>query len=534
MLSSYDTRLICFRQVSKARVQVCRTTIGMSILKSNKPTNTKNNMIKIMRFLGMTTLALVGTIMTGCSSNDNIIGDEQHVTPDNIVTVTATVGLNNSGTMTVPTAMALNDGGTTRALNIDYDKKEAKKTFAEGEQVALVYTNTSDEEKKSVATAENISADGKSASFTFTLVNPKNDQTVFYYYPAALVNESAKLEIPIENQNGTLANVESLDYAYNTGYLSGTTLSPSVSLENKFSIVAFTLKDATGDNDITSTITGMNISDGINNNITVNRTAAAGPIYVIMRAVYERDLSITATDGIRNYTKSLSDKTYAANNFYQQGLRMIPQSMTLNLSTLSKNFTAQNGDVLTGTLNVESHPVNVSIADGAMVTLNDVTINGMNSSSYRWAGINCLGNATIILSGTNTVKGFLENYPGIHVLSGNTLTIQGDGSLTVSSNGHGAGIGGGLNIACGNINIVGGTITATGGYASAGIGGGNGSVCGNITITNGVTKVTATKGENAANSIGAGGNDGTVGTVTIGGNVGVITDSPYTYQPQIQ
>ena len=36
------------------------------------------------------------------------------------------------------------------------------------------------------------------------------------------------------------------------------------------------------------------------------------------------------------------------------------------------------------------------------------------------------------------------------------------------------------------------------------------------------------------NSIGAGGNDGTVGTVTIGGNVGVITDSPYTYQPQIQ
>ena len=42
------------------------------------------------------------------------------------------------------------------------------------------------------------------------------------------------------------------------------------------------------------------------------------------------------------------------------------------------------------------------------------------------------------------------------------------------------------------------------------------SSCGTITITNGVTRVTATKGENAPNSIGAG-KDGTCGTVTIGG-----------------
>ncbi|MDY6437477.1 MAG: hypothetical protein SPK72_07900, partial [Bacteroidales bacterium] len=42
--------------------------------------------------------------------------------------------------------------------------------------------------------------------------------------------------------------------------------------------------------------------------------------------------------------------------------------------------------------------------------------------------------------------------------------------------------------------------------------------CASITIANTVTSVTATKGEFATNSIGAG-NNGTCGTVTIGGTI---------------
>ena len=471
-----------------------------------------------MKYLSMAALALVGAAVTGCSSDDNIIADGQPAKQDNIVTVTTTVGLDDG------------DGGTTRALAVDYTNKKVTKTFAVGDQVALVYENTNAGNVKAVSqalTAGDISADGKSATLTFSLTNPKADQTVFYYYPAALVNESGSLSIPMATQNGTLAGVESLDYAYNTGNMSGTTLS-SVTLENKFAIVALTLKDATGTNDITSNITGMTIKAGAEN-YAVTRTAAAGPIYVIMRPVTaEQTIAITATDGTNNYIKTLTGKTYAANNFYQQGLRMIPGA---NLSVVTANYTAKNGETLTGTLDVENHPVQISIADGATVTLDGVNVSGKNSSSYRWAGITCLGDATIILTGANTVKGFHENYPGIHVPSGKTLTIQGSGSLTASSNGHGAGIGGGYSIACGNIAIEGGTITATGGAYAAGIGGGNGSACGNITITSSVTKVTATKGENATHSIGAGGNGGTVGTVTIGNTTGAITESPYTYQP---
>ena len=152
------------------------------------------------------------------------------------------------------------------------------------------------------------------------------------------------------------------------------------------------------------------------------------------------------------------------------------------------------------------------------MTFKNVSINangGWTSGDY--AGITCLGNATIVLEAgtTNTVKGFAPDYSGIFVPSGHTLTISGSGTLTASNNnGYGAGIGGGNNIPCGNIVMEGGTIQATGGKWAAGIGSGNNGSCGNITIKNTVTSVTATKGAEAPNSIGAGSN-GSCGTVTI-------------------
>ena len=206
--------------------------------------------------------------------------------------------------------------------------------------------------------------------------------------------------------------------------------------------------------------------------------------------------------------------------------------IAIDLSTLTAAYEAQNGDVLTGELSAK---VKISIADGATVTLDGITIMGVTGlHEYEWAGINCLGDATIILKdGTeNTVKGFNESYPGILIPSGKTLTIKGEtkgtGTLSTSSNGEAAGIGGGWFIGCGNINIEGGVITASGGQGAAGIGGGYHASCGDITITTGVTQVTAKEGNDAPNSIGAG-NGGSCGTVTIGGVVGAISTSPYTY-----
>ena len=189
---------------------------------------------------------------------------------------------------------------------------------------------------------------------------------------------------------------------------------------------------------------------------------------------------------------------------------------TVDLSTLTADYEAQDGDVLTGS----TTSYKVTIADGATVTLDGVTIEGVNSDWYPFAALTCVGDATIILKegSTNKLKGFQSGYPGIFVPEGKTLTIQGSGSLDASAEGA-AGIGGGYAKHCGNITIEGGTITATGAYGAAGIGGGWKGNCGNITIKKTVTSVTATKGY-GANSIGAG-KEGSCGTVTIeeGANV---------------
>jgi len=184
-----------------------------------------------------------------------------------------------------------------------------------------------------------------------------------------------------------------------------------------------------------------------------------------------------------------------------------------DFATITADYEAKDGETLTGTL---ASNVKISIADGATVTLKDVTINGVNNPDYGWAGITCAGDATITLEGANMLKGFNQEYPGIYVPEGKTLTIEGEGSLNASGNGRSTGIGGGYYKNCGDIVINGGNITATGGSYNAGIGGGEGGDCGAITITGGT--VTATGGGYAA-GIG-GGNDANCGNITIsGGNV---------------
>ena len=203
------------------------------------------------------------------------------------------------------------------------------------------------------------------------------------------------------------------------------------------------------------------------------------------------------------------------------------QSVTV---AASGAMTLTDGAVLSGTGGADTH---VTIADGATVTLMGVNITDIpNDHSHEWAGITCAGDATIILADgtTNSVKGGYDVFPGIEVPKEKTLTIRGGGTLNASSNGYGAGIGGGHYTDCGSIVIDGGIIRATGGSNEAGIGGGFEASCGDITITTGITSLTATKGKKAPYSIGAG-EDGTCGTVTIGGiETGGIANSPYTVE----
>lgn len=251
--------------------------------------------------------------------------------------------------------------------------------------------------------------------------------------------------------------------------------------------------------------------------------------------------------GTANIKATITEtETYAyETNTAQYTLTVDP---AINLASLTADYIAQNGDVLTGTL---AGNYKICIADGASVELKDVTINstGVDDSNYDWAGLTCDGNATITITGTNSVKGFYKDYPGIQAgPTGSTLTINGTGSLTATGGIFAAGIGSGWNAtcgaitisggtvnassgqygagigsgsggsSCGDISISGGTVNAISGVAGAGIGSGNYSTFGSITITAGITLVQATRNHIDAWPIGKGFDDqGSTGAVTING-----------------
>ena len=261
----------------------------------------------------------------------------------------------------------------------------------------------------------------------------------------------------------------------------------------------------------------------------------------------------------------------------------------VNLATITSPYTATDGQVFTGSM-TNKHFL---VPDGATITLKGVTMQG-NGYQNLWPGIECQGDATIILAdGTvNKVYGNGGVYAGIYVPQNHTLTITGTGSLDAQCGwdvywgrsgaagiggsedancgniviengiinalgGFGApGIGGGrsifYNVSCGNILIKGGTINATSSDQTAAIGAGSAfrpgrTSCGDITITNGITRLTATAGDWSVSNIGRGSYlystaDSDCGTVTIGctldangtpvgGHVGEISATPFTTYP---
>ena len=133
--------------------------------------------------------------------------------------------------------------------------------------------------------------------------------------------------------------------------------------------------------------------------------------------------------------------------------------------------TAYDREVFTGKL---MYTQSFEIKDGATITLRNVSICEGSDGLSEYPGIECLGNATIILEGSNTVKAGANGFPAIYIPIGSTLTIKGTGSLLAEANEQGAGIGGGIQRYgyddCGNIIIEGGDIVAKCKNSGRGIG----------------------------------------------------------------
>lgn len=285
--------------------------------KSNEPTKTKKAM-KTIKFLSMAALALVGAMMTGCSSDDDSIDTpQQPVNSQNVETLTTTVGFDE-----VAETRALTSGGV--------------KTFAAGDQLALVYKNKSGQTVKTLSTALPSGDYGSSATFTFELVDADKTKDVTYIYPASMAKADGTVNYDaLNSQNGTLGTLESsLDLATFSDDWNGTSL-PAGTLENQLAVCALTLKDnaTPTPNTITSGLTQVTVSDGSNTYIVTPTSSTFGEdvIYVAIRPVTAA-LQYTATDGTKNYTKTATSREYAAGNFYNLGLRMVEPAPALSLT----------------------------------------------------------------------------------------------------------------------------------------------------------------------------------------------------------
>lgn len=249
--------------------------------------------MKTKKFLSMAALALVGAMMTGCSSDDDILQPENKT---NVVTLTATVGFDDAAS-------------TTRAVT-----GTGVKTFGAGDQMAVIYKNTSGGTKKAVGTLTS-GAGTKSGTFTFTLDNPDKTKEVTYIYPAAMANADGTVNYDAlnYNQDGKLTTLASnFDFCTNSGAWDGDNL-PTLTLNNQLAILAINLKN--GSTDITGDITDMSISDGTNN-YYVSSSVTEGPIYVAILPTSGATINVTASDGSKDYGKTLTNKTYVAGNGY--------------------------------------------------------------------------------------------------------------------------------------------------------------------------------------------------------------------------
>lgn len=524
-----------------------------------KEHTTMMRLIKTTGWLAMAAAIIFGT--AACSDDDDSIAEQQPANPTEPQVYT----------MTIEATKSTGDAVTTRALSLD--GKTLHATWTDGEKVGVYEGITR------LGTLVATNSNGATCTLSGTLDKAPS---------ASGITLTLEFNGIVQNyQYGTLDYIAThCDHAIATTVVTvnGATITGTDAIfENQQAIVKFKITDKGGNalnasnlvldidlNDAMKTelsshltetqMSGLQDTYQINpSNATYETNGGTGILFLaisyppkdltsINNYLANQNISITigpddfklvltVTVGDDTYTLTKSGFPFTNGKYYEITVSMTKQTENVvNMKDVgylvdnpSLAYTARTGDVLTGQAvkdldNEYTDRIAINIADGATVTLRNVTIDGSGYSEGH-AGITCSGDATIILEGTNTITSFDVNYPGIYVPSGKTLTIQGSGSLTAS--GGAAGIGGCYNSNCGNINITGGTIVAIGGNSSAGIGSGMWSTadsrttCGNINISGSSTSVTAT-GDGGAAGIGSG-NGAACGNISITGGTVVAT-----------
>lgn len=187
-------------------------------------------------------------------------------------------------------------------------------------------------------------------------------------------------------------------------------------------------------------------------------------------------------------------------------------------NALSEKYPAAGEYVLTGVSDAASRSIVVRSGAKVTVTLENVRL---DLSKQRWKTPFVIENdakADLILKGENELRAGTTR-AAIEVAEGATLTISSasTGGLTAVGGAGAAAIGGGSDVACGAVQIQGGTIAASGSGGGAAVGQGAGGSGGSVTVTGGAMQLTGSYGAAAL----GGGNGATGGSVQVSG--GTVT-----------
>ena len=517
----------------------------------------------IFKMLAAAMLMPAMLLTTACSNSDDEIVNTENPTNTKGYALPVTINVTRQGDATTR-ATYTDNGNKTGSLSFSTgDKLFVQGSYNEGE---CTYTGILDyvsggtfsgtimtQTEWTGTTIELLSADGGANATLLPAGYGK-------YGYLSIEDEGTYEAILSENPNKAFATskataVEQFSWEDDNEYSSGFELTPVNAILN------FTINglDASTEVDVSFSYPNYPEDIVVSGKVTTDGDGTATFAIGIIYGNNLKDCTLTVGG---NAIALPADKEVEAGKIYNISRSVAPIISLSDRTKLDDELVIADGYIVTGS--AVGLSCKVAVADGATVTLRDVENNGYLDGDPTCPGIRCIGDATIILEGNNTVTGG-GTYAGIYVPEGKTLTIRGTGSLTVTGGSGGAGIGGNNGGNCGSIVISGGTITATGGSGGAGIGLGYSSEgnCGditisggtvtatgsgnapgiggpdayfqNITITNDVTKVTVNKGSGSTYSIGTSEIDeyGYYGAITIGGTVyfndGSFENDGYSY-----
>lgn len=258
-------------------------------------------MKKTLKFFSLATLILAVATLTGCSKEE-----EQAAEPAVVKICTTTVSIEGN-----EASKALTEAGV--------------KTFEAGEQIAVVYENTSGTlvKEEIPLTAGDISNAGKNATISLEMTNPQASGTLRIIYPAAMAGTDDVDYSKLYTQNGTLDQISSqFDLGLYDGNLTaGAELPASPELTNPLTICKLTLKNEAGSSTLTD-ITALYIGDGENFYMVTPASATNDPLWVAMKPVSSSQwITFHATDGTHKYEKEVTGKTLLAANMYHLGIK---------------------------------------------------------------------------------------------------------------------------------------------------------------------------------------------------------------------